>query len=370
MHWVQAAILFKSLQFSILYNEGICVFIRYKHIEHFIQCYSVALDEMLNLFITDARPLPDEYIMSSKHRSLLTIFLIVLVACCCILGACYLIYGLPAPASATQTPPPSAAPTPVPQPTAPSLADVPFYIPGHTTILPTMNSDSEEFLAMYGPITIPLGIKQSGRYAFLEFDNPIPDRGAEVVQLTFLVYGNEYTRILKNMHISGGKPDVYSYLGRINKSDASSEFFIHVGPGNNLTVDFPWRYTWIQCDTVQSNTFASDNPLHLTYSASDVLPVVDPATVSDELRPKYDNNDLSLYQINKSDISEYDEVLTLGEDDYLRIPELRTLVENQLSNVAINRVKVSYDTFVNRAFPEYISPHKIYEIGGQYYHII
>lgn len=267
---------------------------------------------------------------------------------------------------------PSSVPSPVstPAPPIPSVEEIPFYIPGHTTILPTMNSDSEEFLAMYGPITIPLGIKQSGRYAFLEFDNPIPDRGAEVVQLTFLVYGNEYTRILKNMHISGGKPDVYSYLGRINKSDASSEFFIHVGPGNSLTVDFPWRYTWIQCDTVQSNTFASDNPLHLTYSASDVLPVVDPATVSDELRPKYDNNDLSLYQINKSDISEYDEVLTLGEDDYLRIPELRTLVENQLSNVAINRVKVSYDTFVNRAFPEYISPHKIYEIGGQYYHII
>ncbi|MCZ0862599.1 hypothetical protein [Methanocorpusculum vombati] len=272
------------------------------------------------------------------------------------------------------TPTPSE-PSPIPTPTpeiVPSIEDVPFYIPGYTTILPAMNPESNEFLAEYGPVTVPLGIKQSGRYAFLEFDNPIPDRGAEVVQLTFLVYGNEYTRILKNMHISGGKPDVYSYLGRINKSDESSEFFIHLGPGNKLTVDFPWRYTWIQCDTVQNNEFASatDNPLHLAYSASDVLPVVDPATVSEELKSKYDNNDLSLYQINKSDISEYDEVRTLGEDDYLRIPELRILVENELNHVEINRVKVSYDTFVDRAFPEYISPHKIYEIGGKYYHII
>ena len=385
MHWVQAAILFKSLQFSILYNEGICVFIRYKHIEHFIQCYSVALDEMLNLFITDARPLPDEYIMSSKHRSLLTIFLIVLVACCCILGACYLIYGLPAPASASQTPPPSASPTPVPQPTAPSLADVPFAIDGHTTILPPQDTDSWDFTKQYGPVSIPDGAKD---IVYLTFDKPVASFD-DVIALDFTVYGEPFHRILKKTSFSL-YDDIITYEGRINTSDPATTFWITFGPGNLVQTDFLWQGSGIELRPIQNRNFteSTTHPLHIACRQPgwDEL-MQDPEFANDpwvkwinEEHQKYDDDPnykpesyWEVYLVNSHHTADEPDVTVVRfeETDFQRFPELRELADNPEAKVRLSRNTYDEQTYqqylVEKFFTFPGQKTVIVEVNGKYY---
>ena len=385
MHWVQAAILRKSLQFSILYNEGICVFIRYKHIEHFIQCYSVALDEMLNLFITDARPLPDEYIMSSKHHSLLTIFLIVLVACCCILGACYLIYGLPAPASATQTPPPSASPTPVPQPTAPSLADVPFAIDGHTTILPPQDTDSWDFTKQYGPVSIPDGAKD---IVYLTFDKPVASFD-DVIALDFTVYGEPFHRILKKTSFNL-YDDIITYEGRINTSDPATTFWITFGPGNLVQTDFLWQGSGIEVRQIQNKNFteSTTHPLRIACRQPGWDERMQDPEFANDPWVKWRNEEKQKYADDPNYKPEYYWEFTLvntfgmendpgsttiqfTEEDFRQVPEFREFLTNPKAEIRLSEKKYD-DKALEPIYSKFSGPpgkRVFIEIDGKYYRL-
>ncbi len=259
------------------------------------------------------------------HHIALSLICVLTISACGCLGTAYepatpeIVVSTP---EETQTPP-----LPTPKPTLPPIEDIPFYIPGHTTVLPPQNITSQEFLETYGPINILPDVRQ---YTLMTFTDPIPDKGAEVIKLNFTVFGQEYSRILKNMHISGGLPNVYTYMGRINKSDESTVFFITVGSNENvLSIDFPWRQAYIQCTDVQNAEFGSkaEHPLHLAFAAGYLIPDDERQKIREQ-SPKLRDHDITMFllPINETEFTEYDEIIHIGDDDYSQIPALRNLV--------------------------------------------
>ncbi len=282
---------------------------------------------------------------------------------------CLGVSDVPAPPAGGTNSTPAAEPTPLPPAEAviPPIEDIAFYIPGHTTILPTWNRTSEEFLEKYGPTPI---MPDARKYTLLTFNNPIPDRGAAAVKLNFTIYGQEYSRILKLMSADKVNTDMFTYQGRINKSDENTVFWITVGPKNLVQIDFPWRNRHIDCIPIQTANYSAktDAVLHAAYAGSDIMPLNISEIPAGQGNYYYDKDAYRLYilptEINKSELTGYDEILTLNETDFEKLPEFRALISGLDT---YDWPEISYETYVNTFYPEYKDPHKIYLINGKYY---
>ena len=305
---------------------------------------------------------------SKKFPFLLLFFIIILIIACGVTGLSLL-------SSHNDTPDDPAGPsnqvtpgvTPIPEPAEsdePDISKIPFTIPGRTTIIPLSERSTETFTETYGPLNIMQSISE---YTMMTFQDPVPDKGAEVISLTFTIYGETYTRIMKNMHMSGGNPDIVTYSGRINKSDENTQFFITVGPGNLLITDFPWKKTWIDVIPVQNNEYTkkTQNPIHIAYAYNKLLSTG--PTPTPDTRIKENAWILELKQIHDGELDNYEQkkIIHLGEQDFSRVPELRELVKNPKEPV-----RTTYDTYRNIIYPDYMGNRSTFvETDGTYYRL-
>ncbi len=303
-----------------------------------------------------------------KKQPYLTSLLIVLILIgICLTGVYLLDYTGNDPGAAPTITEPVTATIPAPEPTTPDEPDIskiPFTIPGRTTIIPLAERSTEEFTKTYGPLDIGQDIRE---YTMMTFQDPVPDKGAEVVSLTFTIYGETHTRILKNMHMSGGNPDSVTYSGRINKSDENTQFFLTVGPGNLLITDFPWKKTWIDVIPVQNNEYTGKtlHPIHIAYSY-DKIRHTGP-TPTPDTRIKENAWFLELKQIRDGELDYYEQkkIIHLGEPDFNRVPELRELVKNPKQPA-----RTTYTTYRNIIYPDYMGNRSTFlEADGTYYRI-
>ncbi|HJK78303.1 MAG TPA: hypothetical protein O0Y06_02875 [Methanocorpusculum sp.] len=317
--------------------------------------------------------------MSSKHHSVLTIFLIIVIACCCILGICYLTHGLPPAPPGDQHPTPTASATPAPEKTAPDLAEVPFAIDGHTTILPFMDVTSPEFRKTYGTLNIPAKIDE---YLLLTFDQPVTSYD-DAIALDFTIYGEPYHRILKKLNY-GLDTGYISYEGRINTSDPATTFTITFGPKSSVMIDFPWNGSIIECKPVldRTHTDEADTLLHAVY----LVPGTPPEINWDELTPEQRQLEEWLQHHNDPDfVHQYETKLTLHpsygretetgativtitDDDIRTVPELQTLLTDQKAAIILNRTTYDESTYERSVRAKFMQDSRTFiEINGTYY---
>ncbi|MDV0441609.1 hypothetical protein [Methanorbis furvi] len=319
---------------------------------------------------------------SKKSSTLLIIVIVILVAACCI--ACvWLLDQSPASQPGFST----TSPTPTPSGNlVPDISQVPFAIDGHTTILPSMNTDSWDFTKEYGRVTMPEGAKD---VVFLTFDKPVASFD-EVIALDFTIYGEPYHRILKKESF-GHDPSIVTYRGRITMSDAASDFWITFGPGNLVQTDFLWNSSSIELTPIQSRSFTENttHPLHVAVRQPGWDErMQDPEFANDpwvkwvmEERQKYDDDPnyqpeyyWELYLVNSNGMEKDpgSTIVQFTEEDFLKVPELRGLMKNPKGKVRLSQKTYSEDFYlqhVSSKFSGTFANPAFIEIDGKYYRL-
>ncbi|MDU9376976.1 hypothetical protein McpSp1_16200 [Methanocorpusculaceae archaeon Sp1] len=319
---------------------------------------------------------------SKKSSILLIIVIVILVAACCI--ACvWLLDQSPASQPGFST----TSPTPTPAENfVPDISQVPFAIDGHTTILPSMNTDSWDFTKEYGRVTMPEGAKD---VVFLTFDKPVASFD-QVIALDFTIYGEPYHRILKRTN-TDLSTDTFTYEGRINTSDASTTFSIVFCPNNIVLTDFPWQDSMIEVRSIQSRSFTENttHPLHIAVRQPGWDErMQDPEFANDpwvkwvmEERQKYDDDPnyqpeyyWELYLVNSNGMEKDpgSTIVQFTEEDFLKVPELRELMKNPKGKIRLSQKTYSEDFYlqhVSSKFSGTFANPAVIEIDGKYYRL-
>ncbi|MDV0443104.1 PEGA domain-containing protein [Methanorbis rubei] len=144
-------------------------------------------------------------------------------------------------------------------PTETDYSEVPFAIFGHSTILPQENLTSDQYLKKYnetyGPLSPPTNVQD---FTLMFFDNPYLLDPPETIQLTFLIYGDPYTCILKNS-VPNQSRYYGIYWGQLTE-DPATLFNIRLGYGNAVSASIPWQEKRIEIHPIQSEKYVSQIP--------------------------------------------------------------------------------------------------------------
>ncbi|MDE2522846.1 MAG: hypothetical protein O0X93_06760 [Methanocorpusculum sp.] len=315
----------------------------------------------------------------SKKSSLLIFFAVIVIAVCCIAGL-YLLYPgfTAAPVSTTASPTPTTS-------IAPDLTEVPFTIEGHTTLLPPQDTNSEDFIRTYGPVSIPDETKD---IVYLTFDNPVTSFDG-VIALDFTIYGEPYHRILKKTTFDLD-PEIVTYEGRINTSDPATTFWITFGPGNLVHTDFPWQDSAIEVIPIQNRNFteSTDHPLHIAgrQPGWDER-MQDPEFANDpwvqwinEERQKYADDpdykpeyywEFTLVNTFGMENDPGSTTVKFTEEDFQEVPEFREFITNPQAEIRLSE-KIYDDAARERIYSKFSGPpgkRVFIEIDGRYYRL-
>lgn len=315
----------------------------------------------------------------SKKTTLLIFFAGMVIAICCIAGMCLVYPGLPASSNTTE-------PTPIlPTDTAPSLSEVPFAIDDHTSILPTQNIGSADFLKKYGHVNVPDGAKD---IVYLTFNQPV-SKFDDVLALDFTIYGEPFHRILKKTSFNLYS-DIVTYEGRLNTSDPSTTFWITFGPSNLVHTDIPWQDSAIEVLPIQNKNFteSTEYPLHIACRQPGWDErMQDPEFANDPWvqwvnaeREKYANDptyqpeyywELFLVSSHYTPADTGVTVVRFEETDFQKFPELRELAENPNTEIRLSQKTYDEQTYkqylVQKFFTFPGNDKVIIDVDGTYY---
>jgi len=166
-----------------------------------------------------------------------------------------------------------------------------FTLPGKTTIYDMkMITEESESSINYESLKIPESVitssdskKESGEiandselYDVICFNNPIPDRQAEIT-LPITLYGKDYLLLLKRMNFENIDDGIDSYEGMISGID-DSHVVLTADMDNILCgfISYPGEYITISAIQASENSRTTGMPLHIVYSEYDMLQPVEP----------------------------------------------------------------------------------------------
>jgi len=161
-----------------------------------------------------------------------------------------------------------------------------FTIPGKTTIYDMkMITEKSESSIDYDSLKIPESViassdakkasgeiaKDSEIYDVICFNNPIPDRQAEIT-LPITLYGKDYLLLLKRMNFENIDDGIDSYEGVISGID-DSHVVLTADMDNILCgfISYPGEYITISAIQASENSRTTGMPLHIVYSEYDML---------------------------------------------------------------------------------------------------
>ncbi len=161
-----------------------------------------------------------------------------------------------------------------------------FTLPGKTTIYDMkMITEESESSINYESLKIPESViassdakkasgeiaKDSEIYDVICFNNPIPNRQAEIT-LPITLYGKDYLLLLKRMNFENIDDGIDSYEGVISGID-DSHVVLTADMDNILCgfISYPGEYITISAIQASENSRTTGMPLHIVYSEYDML---------------------------------------------------------------------------------------------------